>query len=317
MKGLINLREVYLDMIFAVNLGMDWLILWVTAVCLKKSFSHWRLFLGALVGALYAVLLLLPSLTFLTVLGTKLVFSLIMIRIAFDWVSIQTFLKTLSAFYLVSFLAGGGIVGIIYLVQGNNFSSFFNGALLLTNLPIFWLFPGILILFLVGFLGTYLFRKHLLKANYSLPTLIYFDQKCISAIGFVDTGNHLREPFTKRPVIILEASLFTDLLPISFNNRYQITGTDELELLLTKLKNTSWEKRVRLIPFSSLGTKGGLLLGLIADEVHIKLGEKTIKKANSIIGIYPGTLCAEKSYQALLHPELLNEEMDLRREVAS
>ncbi|MFA5536564.1 MAG: sigma-E processing peptidase SpoIIGA, partial [Bacillota bacterium] len=258
MKGLRHMEEVYLDLIFAVNFVMDYLLLLVTGISLGLTYSHFRLSLGAFIGALYATVILLPPLAFLDIIALKLAFSLVIIVLAFGWGSFKAFIKVLTTFYLVTFLVGGGIIGCIFMLRNSNFLSLYNGSLLLMHLPLLWLLPGIIILFFIGYFGVALYKQHRLRARYAVDVEVNFADKHICTKALIDTGNNLREPFTGRPVLIMEASLFRDILPMSTKCWAKKEVVDGLGLFVDKLRGTTWENRVRLLPYYSLGTQQGL-----------------------------------------------------------
>ena len=57
--------------------------------------------------------------------------------------------------------------------------------------------------------------------------------------------------------------------------------------MLDKLSQSSWANRLRLIPFTSIGKKNGLMVGIRADEIKVALGKQDIEHSNMVIGIYP------------------------------
>jgi stage II sporulation protein GA (sporulation sigma-E factor processing peptidase) len=63
-----------------------------------------------------------------------------------------------------------------------------------------------------------------------------------------------------------------------------------------------------VIPFSSLGTPNGMLLGFKPDQVEILEKDDTIKVLQDVvIGIYNQRLSRDNKYQALLHPDIFHE----------
>ncbi|NLC76170.1 MAG: sigma-E processing peptidase SpoIIGA [Clostridia bacterium] len=310
---------IYLDLVFAVNLVMDWLILWTVALCLRLSFSFRRLTAGALIGALYGVVLLLPPLTWLATFGAKLLLSLLMTWMAFAWKSWQLYLRILGVFYLISFLAGGAVVGGAYLLQDAKAFAGYNGVLTLVNLPVAWLLVGVGSLLLISLAGVSWYRNHYYKVRYSVPLIVCFGEKRIGVRALVDTGNHLRDPFNQRPVIVMEYEVLKPFLPAELNCMLQATRGHKvqgLEQYTRLLKGTSWETRVRILPFHSLGNRQGLMLGLAADEVFLEVNGKSVYHRNVVIGVYHGFLSREQQYQALLHPELLQAEAGTGKGVA-
>lgn len=301
---------IYLDIVFAINFVMDWLILWSVARFLQLSTSIGRLTGGALTGALYAAMLLLPPLSFLATLLAKLLFSLMIVKIAFPWGSWRSFFQILGCFYLISFLAGGAVLGGVYLVQDQGMVvDSYNGMMTLTNLPVFWLLISFATLFFFSFLGATWFRKQLLKKHYSVPTVVCFGDQQILAKALVDTGNQLRDPLSQRPVMVMEYSLLKELLPKELDDLFRTSAELHWDQIVETLGGTPWEIRVRVIPFHSLGNRQGMLLGLIPDGVYLEIDKQVSKHCNVIVGVYHGALCPDRKYQALLHPELL--QMDL------
>ena len=76
---------VYVDEAFALNLLLDWVLLKLSTVLTGPYVRWWRLALAALLGAVYAVLTLLPGCRFLAGLPGRLAVFLAMSCIAFGF----------------------------------------------------------------------------------------------------------------------------------------------------------------------------------------------------------------------------------------
>lgn len=63
--------------------------------------------------------------------------------------------------------------------------------------------------------------------------------------------------------------------------------------------------KLKFIPFSSLGKQNGMLLGMKAESVKIKDGEREEEKDNVIVGIYNKSLTKRGEYRALLGIEMI------------
>ena len=110
--------EIYADLSFIINLVMDAAILWTTARLAGLDFKWGRLLLAALAGALYAVVFLFFPGHFCYSFPAKVLFSFILILLAFypgSWSDVK---KAFLYFYLISFVAAGAIAGLPYLVLG-------------------------------------------------------------------------------------------------------------------------------------------------------------------------------------------------------
>ena len=117
--------------------------------------------------------------------------------------------------------------------------------------------------------------------------------------AIIDTGNFLREPITKTPVIVVEKDVLINIVPdYILNNLNEIINGKDFDL-------EDYSSKIRIIPFTSLGKENGILLGLRADSVEIDLEENTINITDVIIGIYNGHLSKNGKYKALIGLDLL------------
>ena len=81
--------KIYLDLVFFLNFGFDFLLLLTLKIILKKNTSFLRILLGAFIGALSIIFLFLPLNSF-TLFLFKLLISLIMIRISHRYDGVKT-----------------------------------------------------------------------------------------------------------------------------------------------------------------------------------------------------------------------------------
>jgi len=94
----------------------------------------------------------------------------------------------------------------------------------------------------------------------------------------------------------------TDLIDEKLINNVEkiMTGNISEEINISE-----YSSRIRLIPFSSLGRKNGLLLGISVDNIEIEFEDISRKIENAIIGIYNDVLSSSKRYNALVGVELI------------
>lgn len=117
--------------------------------------------------------------------------------------------------------------------------------------------------------------------------------------AIIDTGNFLREPITKMPVIVVEKESLRDIIPdYILNNLDKIINGEDINLDI-------YSSKVRIIPFTSLGKENGILLGIKADNIVIELEEQDIIITDVIVGIYNGKLSKNGKYSALIGLDLL------------
>ena len=121
----------------------------------------------------------------------------------------------------------------------------------------------------------------------------------ISAI--IDTGNFLREPITKVPVIVVEKGVLANIIPdYMLDNLDKIINGENIDL-------KEFAPKVRIVPFTSLGKENGILLGVKVDGVVVEQEDGIIGIDNVILGIYNGVLSKNGKYKALIGLDLLEE----------
>lgn len=308
-----NALVVYIDLIFAANLLIDGVLLWLTGWLVKMKVSWWRLILSAVVGALYVVMMFVPELSFLYTFLIKFSLSVIMLWIAFGFRSLQSYLRVLGAFYIINFAAAGGIVGVHYLLQ--NTGDIWNGILFTSTggqayrLKIgFWFVLAILPLVLLVFKLTHASRvRREQLETYIGEVSVEISGVTVTCSGLLDTGNRLSDPLTRTPVMVMEASLWEDHLPDTWRGRLTQDGVDRL-LLETDGQSFAWQDRMRLVPYRGINRGAAFMLALKPDLVMIKLGEETFYNKRVLIGLDGGTLSGDGAYRAVIHPDLAQRE---------
>ncbi|MBC7324799.1 MAG: sigma-E processing peptidase SpoIIGA, partial [Moorella sp. (in: Bacteria)] len=275
--------------------------------------SGWRLLAGAAVGAAYSLAILLPGNDWERVVALKVLFSIIMVLVAFYPLTGRRFVQALSYFYMVAFAMGGAMLGVIYLAGGEVVAPVGGGAAApAPGIRFTWLLVAAGAAGLLAFFGAGWIKKNFWQQVLRLPVVITIAGRQRALKALVDTGNSLRDPLSRRPVIIVEYSALLDILPAEIKEYY--SGQEELpdlESLVNSLASSPWVKRLHLLPYHSLGRSHGMLLGFRPDEVIVITSERMIKIKDVIVGLYGERLSPEGAYRALLHPDLLQLSMGL------
>ena len=120
----------------------------------------------------------------------------------------------------------------------------------------------------------------------------------------IDTGNLLKDPISGMPVIVVEKRELEELIPkeIIDNLNIILTGGDKE---FVEPESREYLPKFRVIPFSSLGKQNGLLLGLIADKIIIKLDETEKELEKIIVGIYDKYLTKNGAYTGLVGLDII------------
>ena len=180
---------IYLDLLFLFNWWIDFFLLIVVKLTLKRIAKIIRIIFASLIGALSIIFLFL-NISYLILLIIKLLLGILMCIIAFKFKSISY--TTNNLIYLL--MSGVILGGAINLVKPN----------LETNKYLYFLIVTIITpIILLGFVK----QNKKMKKHYSFyyqVKLIFKNLKEINLSGFLDTGNKLVDPITNKPIILVE-----------------------------------------------------------------------------------------------------------------
>lgn len=282
----------YVDIIFLENLIMNSIIILATGIILKNTQRIWRNLVSSGIGAIYAILIYTSNFKIYSNIILKVILSVVIVYIAFKPANIRSFLKHIIIFYLTSFTFGGVAFALLYFVRPQDI--LFQNGVLIGTYPIKMILAGGILGFIII---TFAFKnvKGKLTRKDMMCTVIIGNTR-ITAI--VDTGNLLKDPITKMPVLIMEREMLKGIFPeIILENATDIVNGKEIEL-------GEYSSKLRVIPYKSIGKENGLLLGIKAKNIRIVYQD--IEKAHDvIIGIYTGTLSKNNKYSAIVGLELL------------
>ena len=174
--------KVYLEFVFMVNYLLDFMILFGTKRLLKISSSNYRLLLSSLVGT-FTTLILFIDISNELLLIFKIFISSFMIIISFGF---YNFFRNIFYFYIISIIVGG----FIYLFDVNYNYYFYMIFVVLSGLFIINIFVKEFINFRINY-----------KDKYNV--IISYDNKKYRLEGFIDTGNRLVSPISKKSIILV------------------------------------------------------------------------------------------------------------------
>lgn len=296
---------VYSDVIFLENLIMNFFILYCTAKLTRTVFKYARIASGALIGALYVIVLMyLPENRLLYSLVAKIILSVVIIWTSFKILDFFHLIKILAVFYLSSFLFAGAAlafsgfssqVGVVSSGRIIYIGDYKWSILMLSALFIFILVKMLKNIYLLKMPGNKMIKS----------IKIIADSKQIYIDALIDTGNSLIDPFTNYPVIIVEYSAIEQLVPQKFKDLMGSSSENDIIKMCEAVAQTEWVSRFRLIPFNSLGKKDGFLIGFRPDKVSLIKNKKEVETSKVIIGIYTERLSQNNNYNALVGPQFM------------
>ena len=103
--------RVYIELVFLDNFAMDYLLLYTVGKCWWPAPSRMRCVGSALLGAIYAVIAPLRGWTFLLHPAVKVLMSMGLVGLAYRPRTWPSFFKRFAAFWALSLLAAGALMG--------------------------------------------------------------------------------------------------------------------------------------------------------------------------------------------------------------
>lgn len=287
------------------NFIINFLILYITKFINKRNIKLKKILIGAILSAIYSLVFFNSRLLFLTKPLMKFIVSIIIVKISFNSYNIKIFIYDLIAFYIISFIFAGMIVGISF---SSDISTFLFKDISFSHIFKFkHIVIGIIIASIVSLKLFNYNNNNKLKENYISKVKIFYRGNTLSIRALIDTGNSLVEPFTNNPVMVVEYEVIKSILPTSLKEIYDVDRKIDYNVLEYVLDSSKGDISLNIIPFKSIGEDSGIILGFKPDYLLIDRDDEQIKKKNIIIGIYKGNLSEEKNYNGLLHFETISQ----------
>lgn len=264
---------IYLDVLAAVNLAMDYLLLLATARIAGVFVPRVRLLIGAAVGAAYAVCAVLPATTFLQHGLCELAAGVGMVALVFAPCK-GRLMRVSVVFGLVSCACAGAVMA---LGQATGAMLRVGGAYYL-DVPLRVVVPSALLCWCASGL---LFRGTAGQNGAERPSAqaeLAFAGKRATVHLLCDTGNTLCEPVTGRPALLLDRYAAARLLPSELAGVVSGLRSDNAGDQMASLPD-AWRTRFCLLPYRAVGQNSGLLLAFRLDDVHMDAGKTDCRLA--------------------------------------
>jgi len=252
--------SIYLDIYIITNAIMNYITLLITKHITHSNSKNFKLIILSIMGALYSILMFFEKTKYFTGYIGKILFSYMIVRIAFKERNIKYRIINLVIFYVVSFVLGGCGLYI------------YNTFCINSNLFVV-LFTTIIFSYFTISIVSWIYDKKTSIAKLTDEIVIYNDNEKVKLDCFYDTGNNLSDPFSKRPVILVNGNKIKKL---ELNN-------------------------IRIIPFYSIGGSGHIK-GYIPDKIIINNTQ-----VDAVIGIIDDNISYCNKYDAIVNPNILNE----------
>lgn len=258
------------------NLAANLPILWAAARVCGRRVRVWRIALGALLGAGYAVAAYLPGLSFLQSVAARLCVSAGMGALAVGVSSPAACGKAALFVWLATFLFGGAGFSLAHWLGAH-------GAPLSPILLCCGMAIGACAL-------TFALRGHNAADGASLCDVRWtYRGKTVSAVALADNGNRLREPISGLPVLVAGPALASCL---------ELSDAPDAQTAVTN--------GFRMVPYAAVGGRG-VLPALRMDGADVTLRGKTRRIGPHYVALSPHALHEDDSWQVLVPGSILRE----------
>jgi stage II sporulation protein GA (sporulation sigma-E factor processing peptidase) len=275
---------IYVDILLAINLAVNYLLLFAAARLSGSAFSRLRGILGAAVGAAYS-LILLVEVPPVWMVVSKFAVSAVMVRAAAGRGSFLRYLKMLALFYGAGFVFAGAMTAFALLFRPDSF--FLRNGILYYEIP-----PGTLVVYAcAAFAATELLRR-LTERGVSQgvwEAQIVFRGKSVRVKGFFDSGCCLADPFSDAPVAVCRPETLAEILP----PEYQKAAADPCAGI---------PEGGRLVPAKSLAGSS-MLLCFRPEEVFLRRSGKRYRPEELLNGLSAGAPAQ--------HPGMFGSQVDV------
>ena len=246
---------VYLDVLFLLNLVVDYLLLLAAAHITGESVSRLRIGLGALLGGGYAGAIFLPGLMWLSHPVCKVSVGVVMTLIAFG--ASRRLLRLTLVFFAVS-AAMGGVIFALQLLETGGLT--LENGVLYTGFDLRLILVTVIVSYVVL---SWIFRRAAhhggIKRDLCQAKVMLAGQ-CISVTVLLDTGNTLTDPVRNQPVLVVEGHVLQAVLPAQIRPADPVGSLEQIE-------DKAWRRRLGVLPYRAVGVENGLLLTVRSDCV--------------------------------------------------
>jgi stage II sporulation protein GA (sporulation sigma-E factor processing peptidase) len=297
---------VYLDIIWALNLFFDSLLLYLTAIFLKRRIRIWRLLAGGFIGSLIILLSFTPLHDYTNHPISKLLCSIFMVLMVFGYKRWRHFIQGLMTLYVATFLIGGALIGTHYFIQYNSDLTMevLQASVKGFGDPISWLFV------MIGFPIAWHFSKRnvedfeMVKIQFDqiVDVKLTIDTETFNFKGLVDSGNQLYDPLSKLPVMFVSIKNQMEAMPAPI---VKMAADPEALIMGNVELPTEWKNRLRIVPCRVIGQEHQLIVAVKPDSILIQQNEEIYLCEKGLVSFTIKPLSADDAFQCIVHPKML------------
>lgn len=207
-KGKVLHTVIYADVLFCVNMIIDYIMLVTVKRLLSADAGKLRLLLGAALGGFFSFVVLLPPMPFMLSASVSIAQAFAVCAAAFAPQGMKKYIRASLLLFAVSFIYCGFMTAVLMLFSPDELTVR-NGSVYIGISPLLLIFLTLVCYCLMRLIGrlTGGFRPQRQKCRVTVSS----GGLTVSSVGLADTGNCLREPFSGECVIVGSRELFKEL----------------------------------------------------------------------------------------------------------
>lgn len=284
---------IYVDILLLVNTYVNYFLIQSTAFFLHRRVVNIRAIIGAVLGSVFSLTILLPDQGIVITLLFKLIAAALIVLVVFGFSSISTYAKISAMFIAIS----SGFAGIMLAMWwfASPLNMYYKNATVYFDIS----FLTLSISTIIAYLALRLIRIIMdSKASFDKKVKLIINncRATVEMDAFLDSGNTLIDMFSGKSVIICNYKKLESVLPLQY--RMVFEGTNE-----PSLEQIAHLKGIKLLPYKTVGGDG-IIPSFKADGVYIKGENNRIKPVDALIGI-SGETVGDGQCSAIINPKLL------------
>lgn len=265
--------ELYLDMIFLINLIMNYLLLRVVGKLLKCPPKRVRYLSGSMLGAFGVCLMLCLPIhrNLVNLLPVHMVTSTLMVKVGCKIKNVRMLVRGVFLLYMTAFLGGGMFFALYQSPAKLHLRTF--------------LFFGVIFYELLMIFHT-IYLKWKMAGNHYCEVTLYANEKSKKVRGLYDTGNRLTDPLSGKPVTVVDAEILREICGEHMEYQENL--------------------RPHFITYRAVGTPQGMLLAVTLEKMEVILDGQTYSIAQPVLALSEGNISFTQHYQLILNPNLID-----------
>lgn len=296
----------YLDLIMLMNFMFNGLILLLVNYLLRINIELKRILIATIFATLYIPLYIYIPHASVHSMISKIIYSSMIILIAFRFHHVRMFLKAFILFYFVAFTIGGGLLALHYVMEQNLGANFRTFLLFVPNIHgdeisliiLFSCFP-LIAYSIKRIMNSQLMRDY--QQTFFVDVVIHWNDVTQKAKGFIDTGNYLVDPLFQRPVMICNLHFMRKFFQASDWQKVEQAISEGNPALLPEFMQHDFT----LIPYEGISGENAFLFAIKPTNVTFAYAGKQVYTKKVWLALRPGVFTEDHDYDCLINPKML------------